>query len=199
MTESVVPYERQREFARIGGDASLDLINTVSWRLSPTRRIEHLGTSDDLRRWAQQTGVVTAAEGAALPLDPDEVARVVLLREAFYELAFQDGPSEPLTAAYDDAIRAARLIPGADGWIWELPVDAALIRRRVALAMVDLLRGAGAGRLGQCADADCGWVFRDTSPRHNRRWCVAEDCGNRNRARRFYAKTRASVVPVSSA
>jgi predicted RNA-binding Zn ribbon-like protein len=31
-------------------------------------------------------------------------------------------------------------------------------------------------------------VYLDTSPRRNRRWCSAADCGNRNRARRYYAR-----------
>jgi predicted RNA-binding Zn ribbon-like protein len=29
------------------------------------------------------------------------------------------------------------------------------------------------------------WVCLDDSPRHNRRWCVSADCGNRNRVREY--------------
>ena len=57
--------------------------------------------------------------------------------------------------------------------------------------MVGLLTSPEVAALHQCEDAACGWVYLDTSPRRNRRWCVAADCGNRNRARRFYARQKA--------
>ena len=45
-------------------------------------------------------------------------------------------------------------------------------------------------RLEGAEDDACGWVYLDTSPRHNRRWCSAAGCGNRNRARRFNQRRR---------
>jgi predicted RNA-binding Zn ribbon-like protein len=41
-------------------------------------------------------------------------------------------------------------------------------------------------------------VYLDTSPRHNRRWCSADDCGNRHRARRYYARHRADTTPSAN-
>ncbi|MDL5351480.1 CGNR zinc finger domain-containing protein [Microbacterium sp. zg-YB36] len=201
MDAASVRVEPREVFARIGGDVCLDLVNTVDWRLSATRRIEHLAEFADLVRWAVQTGLIDAAEAAALTAsaeaDPQaaaaELDRVVALREAFYAAAFEAGPADPVTAEHAAAVAAGGLQQHDDEWRWRHPVNLALPRRRIAIAMLDLLRHGRTDRLRQCGDAACGWVFLDTSPRHNRRWCVSEDCGNRNRVRGYYARTRAAA------
>ena len=42
------------------------------------------------------------------------------------------------------------------------------------------------------AAEDCGWLFLDTSRSGRRRWCSMQSCGNRAKARRFYARATAS-------
>ena len=42
--------------------------------------------------------------------------------------------------------------------------------------------------------AGAGWFFVDESPNHSRLWCSSEVCGNRERARRAYAKRRPKAV-----
>ncbi|MFB6610426.1 CGNR zinc finger domain-containing protein [Agromyces sp. NPDC056379] len=190
-------------YGQVGGAVALDLVNTVSWRLSAERCIEHFVDFDDVQRWAHQLGLVDDERSAALsrlveerPSDAAaEVARVIALREAIYTAVYEGASTQPLVAAHAEAIAAGRLDPDAEGagWAWEFPVDLALPRRRIALAAVDLLLRDDLDRLGQCSDAECGWVFLDTSPRHNRRWCVASDCGNRNRVREHYARVRATA------
>ncbi len=203
MDASAKTRSRSRDtYAQIGGDVALDLVNTVSWRLSAERFIEHFVEFDDVRRWAQQLGLIEDAQSAVLrqladerPADAAaEVARVIALREAIYAAAYEGGPTQPLVEAHAEAATAGCLDrdPGGDGWSWAFPVDLALPRRRIALAGVELLLRDDLDRLGQCSDAECGWVFLDTSPRHNRRWCVAADCGNRNRVREHYARVRAA-------
>ena len=56
----------------------------------------------------------------------------------------------------------------------------------------ELLSGEDLDRVGRCADANCGWLFLDTSRNHSRRWCSMKDCGNRAKARRHYQRTAAS-------
>jgi predicted RNA-binding Zn ribbon-like protein len=48
-------------------------------------------------------------------------------------------------------------------------------------------------RLRRCDDDGCGWLFLDTTRNHSRRWCSSGDCGNRDRARRHYARNRTTV------
>lgn len=197
------PYVPRETFAQISGAVALDLVNTVSWRASDERLLEHLGRYDDVRRWAQQLGVID--EGAASTLaalaeaHPEEAAaetaRAVELREAIFGACYEGAPADPIVAANAEAVAAGRLERDGDGagWRWEFPLDLALPRRRIALAAVELLQRDDLELLARCSDAECGWVFLDHSPRHNRRWCVAADCGNRNRVREFYARRQASA------
>ncbi|MCD2443050.1 CGNR zinc finger domain-containing protein [Agromyces sp. SYSU K20354] len=192
-------------YAQVGGAVALDLVNTVSWRLSAERFIEHFVDYDAVRRWAHQLGLIDDAQDAALrvlaeelPVNAEaEVARVIALREALYSAAYEDGPTQPLVEAHAEAVAAGRLDRDGDRWTWEFPADLALPRRRIALAAVDLLMRDDLDLLGQCSDAECGWVFLDTSPRHNRRWCIASDCGNRNRVREHYARVRGTASEAS--
>jgi predicted RNA-binding Zn ribbon-like protein len=195
---------RRDVFSQIGGHRALDLVNTVQWRLSEAKSFDDIRDYADVVRWARQVGAITSeasekaeAQASLTRSDADaEVARVRELREALYATLFEDADPEPVVAEYEQALSAGRLARtnhGGDAWTWELPVDVALPRRAIALDAFDLLTRADLSLLAQCQDAECGWVFLDSSPRHNRRWCVAADCGNRNRARDFYRRSRAGA------
>jgi predicted RNA-binding Zn ribbon-like protein len=189
-----------RGFSEIGGHPALDLVNTVEWRLSPARFEEDLLDYEHVLRWARQLRMLDKADAAALqslaerlPADArEETARVRRLRESIYAVLFEAADPETVVAEYRDAVSRGRLTRLGDGGAWEFPVDLALPRRKMAVHAFDLLTRADLSRLGQCQDAECGWVFLDSSPRHNRRWCVSADCGNRNRVRDFYDRSRAA-------
>ena len=191
---------RREVYSQIGGHPAVDLINTVEWRLNTGRFADDLIDYEDLVRWGVQMGLVSAVEASVLrgaasdaPADAaKEFVRSRSLREALYATLFAAGDPGVVAREYADTVGSGRLDLVGDRWEWEVPVDLALPRRRIALEAFDLLTRADLSTLGQCQDADCGWVFLDTSPRHNRRWCVAADCGNRNRAREFYRRARAS-------
>ena len=50
-----------------------------------------------------------------------------------------------------------------------------------------LLTSEFIGRVRFCSATDCSWLFLDTSKNGSRRWCDMADCGNREKARRFYS------------
>lgn len=193
-------------FGHIAGDRMLDLLNTVGWRLAGTDRQERIGDFDDLVDWCAESGVVSGEEAAELrrlaahdsASAAHETALVLALRESAYAALVDQDPGAGLALgrAGADAMAAAALVRDRDGWAWHDPdVDLGVPRRRIARGLVDLLRHDDLDRLHQCEDARCGWVYLDTSPRRNRRWCDAKDCGDRNRARAYYArkKSRAAV------
>lgn len=198
MAGPVTSRRRESPFAQIGGAVALDLMNTVSERLAPDRFVEYLVDYDEVVRFARQLELIDDEQDAALralasrhPAEARaEWSRVVELREALYAACYDGGPTDPVVQAHAEAVASGALARAGDGWGWDFPVDLALPRRRIALAAVELLLRDDLDRLAQCADADCGWVFLDTSPRHNRRWCVASDCGNRNRVREHYARVK---------
>ncbi|ALO06597.1 hypothetical protein AQF52_1001 [Streptomyces venezuelae] len=60
----------------------------------------------------------------------------------------------------------------------------------LALQAETLLSGPGLERIRRCGGPGCGWFFLDRSRSGTRRWCSSGDCGNRDRDRRHYARTR---------
>jgi predicted RNA-binding Zn ribbon-like protein len=60
----------------------------------------------------------------------------------------------------------------------------------VLWSLTALLASDDATRIGCCQAEGCGWFFVDESPNRSRLWCSSEVCGNRERARRAYAKRR---------
>jgi len=195
---------RERPFAQIAGAVGLDLMNTVSERLAPELCVDYLVDYDEVVRFGVETGLVDDEQAAVLRAlasrHPDVAAAewtlVRELREDLYAACYEGGPTEPVVREHAEAVAAGTLARADYGWEWSFAVDLALPRRRLALAAVDLLLRDDLDRLAQCADAECGWVFLDSSPRHNRRWCVAADCGNRNRVRDFYARKQAATAGV---
>lgn len=194
-------------FGFIAGDPALDFVNTVDWRLDEAKRSDLLRSFDDLVTWAELSGVVSAAEAAEIreeaAADPQGadtcLAEAVTLREALYETVLGARDRVPaINDAYKTAQRCGELKLENGNWVWrDVCVDLSTIGCRLARHVVPLLT-SNAGRIGQCGDEACGWVFLDTSPRHNRHWCSQAMCGERNRARRHYQKkTRAATVQAS--
>jgi len=179
----------------VGGHPAVDLVNTVSWRLDPRRTVDRLAGPDELLRWLGAAGLAPPAGAAG----PDVLPAVRQLREVVHRLLASvvarsrpsDKDLDAMRRATVDARRHAR--PGPDlplRWVIA-PRGPADIPRLLALSAEDLLSsGARLKALGRCADAGCGWFFLDTSRSHTRRWCSSADCGNRERARRHYARRR---------
>ncbi|MGQ7313343.1 CGNR zinc finger domain-containing protein [Microbacterium arabinogalactanolyticum] len=190
--------EIDREFGFIAGDAALDLVNTVHWRLSPMLRHDALTTPERLVRWSELAGVLDTNEAklieARAEQNPAEVSHALRVTAQLRE----DVHDSVINADADAARRVASLYADAQGraelrhveerWDWVDPViSAGTIVDRLARRAVSLLTMPPA-EFGQCADEACGWVFLDTSRRHNRRWCSSNGCGDRNRAREYYRR-----------
>jgi predicted RNA-binding Zn ribbon-like protein len=56
-----------------------------------------------------------------------------------------------------------------------------------------LLGSSQRGRVRECSEESCRWLFLDHSKNRSRRWCNMQICGNRAKARRFYARTREGI------
>ncbi|GGL44483.1 CGNR zinc finger domain-containing protein [Phycicoccus endophyticus] len=192
-------------FGQVTGDPGLELLNTVSWRLRGPGREELLGDSARVLDWALQTGFLDETEHARLAatLAGDAAAAEALvadargLREDAYAMLVEGdaAAAERVASRYRVALGRARLEEGGPEqggrWRW---VDSAVAATtpvdRAVRAVLDLAGSDRLRLLHQCEDDECGWVYLDTSPRHNRRWCSASDCGDRNRARAYYRRHR---------
>ncbi len=189
------------KFGHIAGDRMLDLVNTVAWRLGGPERTESLRTYSDVVEWCLESELIGTGEAAVLRdlADRDGAAaerereRVVSARESVYGVLFA-GDTEAaagLAGMYRAAIAAADLVHADGRWQWQdRETDLHLPGHRIVRGLVTLTQRDDLDRLHQCEDAKCGWVYLDTSPRRNRRWCDTKDCGDRNRTRAYYARQK---------
>lgn len=58
----------------------------------------------------------------------------------------------------------------------------------VRISLSSLIAEGELRQIGRCQGPACSWHFLDFSPAHSRRWCSSQLCGNRERAKRHYAK-----------
>jgi predicted RNA-binding Zn ribbon-like protein len=189
----------------IGGHVALDLVNTISWRLDDDRRRDNLPDFPALIRWCQRAGLLDnpvtqqllAAASAHPPIAQHALHDACALREHLHELLAplsEDGaPADTLTAPPDlrrvllDALTHSELTGTPMRWQLtpQRPVD---IPRLLTLHALDLLQTQQLRLIRQCHGPGCGWLFLDRTRSHTRRWCSSRDCGNRDRARRHYAR-----------
>jgi predicted RNA-binding Zn ribbon-like protein len=192
----------------LGGRVCLDFANTVDWHASDHPH-EFLTGYADLVAWSEHAGALSAPQAQALlreaqrrPADAAATHRGALaLREALYRLFStlaqgRDAAEGDLAELHDALTRAlpqlrlARL-GGRLAWTWaENPRALDRMLWPIAWSAATLLTSDELDRVRQCAGEGCGWLFVDQSRNHSRRWCAMEDCGNRAKARRHYARRR---------
>ena len=195
---------RYGQFSWIGGDPSIDFVNTVTWRTYGLRR-ERIGSFRDAIAWANVAFGPAATDGlpAYAASHPRKAARaldrVIELRRNLHALfgAIAAGMPAPVgelrlfngalqTTFSRTSVRQVRRLQ----WHWsypENPLEAVL--DRVTWSAARLLTSHDVGLLRQCANPECGWVFVDRSRKRNRRWCGLE-CSSQDKSSRYYARNR---------
>jgi predicted RNA-binding Zn ribbon-like protein len=176
-----------------GGHIALDLTNTVSWRDDPDRRFDRLDQLDFFADWLRMTGL------AQPPGDLASVRPAVRdLRELIHALLAEQGPTRAGLTRFGQLLAEAHTRATAVSALplrWDIPVTHADdVVPALVLRTDELLRSADVTRVRRCAGRGCGWLFIDTTRNRSRRWCRTDDCGNRERARRHYRKTRQATA-----
>ena len=188
----------------VGGDPSLDLVNTVDWTRAGAAN-DRLADYDRLTRWAQGAGVLSARSaeglrrlgrrdrrGAEAALRRARQVRRVL-RGVLAAVASGAGEDAAVDRAFRSllagALRGARLARRGRGkrheWVFprsETTLDGFLAP--VVWSAARLLASDEAEALRVCAGPDCGWMFVDRSRNGLRRWCEMQTCGTREKTRR---------------
>lgn len=188
------------EVSRIGGDVVVDFLNTVSWRMDPARRREHLTSYGHVIAWMVAAGLLESQEVTSLTAlaekqrqgANEEYELLISLRDDTYDALITGRTPHVLKYRLIQAHARSDLVRTPDGpWKWT-QTDPGLCAPgdRLALELERLLTSDAVTRFHRCEDQHCGWVFLDTSRHHNRRWCVATDCGNRNRVRAHYNRAK---------
>ncbi len=198
---------------RVGGDPTLDFVNTVGGRVSGEVRADKLAAFSDLVAWSRKGGLIGEAEARALlqaaarrPREAERLlSRARRLREALYAVldALREGrrPRPADLEAVRDELAAARrhdrLVPVRDRLEWRPDEGGGLeaVLWPICHAASSLLTSGELARLRQCGGTDCGWLFLDRSRNHSRQWCTMDDCGNVSKVRRFRQRRRRRAGP----
>src|SRR5947209_8749386 len=193
------------EFQFIAGRLCLDFANTVDYRNSP-QEVDQLNTCADVIAWAEQAGIVSGDEAqqmkrAAKNGSSAETAlrHALTLREAIFEIISAavnrtPAPEMPvhfLNRTLRDAGGQRILTAGKDRFTWKWNAPARHLESilwPVAQDAAELLTSDELSRVHKCSAEDCGWLFMDRSKNQSRRWCEMKNCGNRDKARRYYER-----------
>ncbi|MBS1850366.1 MAG: ABATE domain-containing protein [Acidobacteria bacterium] len=195
-------------FEFTGGALCLDFANTIANR--PTsRRADLVPTYEELLQWAGEAGLLSPEQmvkrrrlEAENPQDAQNAwQRAVRLREAVYEIFAAVARKAPVSGQeleiLNENLRAAAaqsVLRESEGrFVWEFSgieerVDSMLWP--IARSAAELLLSPDVQFVRECAADTCAWLFVDKTKNHRRRWCDMKVCGNRAKARRFYARQR---------
>jgi predicted RNA-binding Zn ribbon-like protein len=194
----------------VGGDPSLDLVNTVDW-MDAGLENERLADYARLIEWGREAGVLdrpTATQLLAAAQAHPKVARAAYERartaRTILQRLFASIAARKISArALDDFNQLLRDANGhlrlayaeREGATWQpdRADDLDLVTWRVARAAANVLESE-ASRLRVCAGPDCGWMYVDRSRNGLRRWCEMQTCGTSAKSRRRAARTAASRV-----
>ena len=174
--------------------------------------VERLPTLGEALSWFVERGVIHAEgahrldrqEGTDPASAARDLARIHAVRGALREVA--DALVEHRRAApgaLDTVNRALHarqvieLVPSSDGCVAVDhrhvgdPIDDALAR--LCDPLVTELTSGTPERIKICDNDRCRWVFYDTSRTGRRRWCDMATCGNRAKAARHRARSKAGT------
>lgn len=165
----------------VGDVAPSLLLDLVNSRLV---RPDHV--DDELEGDAEASAWLIAHGATGSPAEIVDAREVRSVLTAFLRGDVSVDTLEPWTGAV-----TRRPEFGPDGIAWHDEIDPN--RRIGALAMLEwaALQGPEGSRIRPCAASDCQHFLVDMSRANTRKWHSMETCGNRQKARRHYARTKA--------
>lgn len=186
----------------VGGDLSLDFVNTIGGIRSGVCE-DKLVSYEDLLEWVSLSGALSPARRSALAAAARKdrrgasaaLARAKWIRETLHDsfLALANLRAVPRTALEELNALLGPAMSHAQihrhercyEWGWDDSVALGAPLWPVLRAAGELLVSGEWAKLRECASESCGWLFLDASKNQSRRWCDMKGCGNRAKVRRF--------------
>jgi predicted RNA-binding Zn ribbon-like protein len=198
----------------VGGDPSLDLVNTVDWSAHGLES-DRLSDYERLTHWAEGAGIVSPAAAerlrrAALTRPHDAAAAYSaarwlrwVLQRLFARVAAGESPGtalddfNELSADVTPRLMLAPIVEngrvggGAMTWKWrDADEHLGSVLWPVVRSAAELLVSDEARRVRVCGGPNCGWMYVDRSRNGLRRWCQMGECGTREKSRRRARRNR---------
>ena len=190
----------------LGGDLSLDFVNTVHDRHEDPLR-DLLKNYLDLVTWVYFAAAINNSQkerllqkGQENQLKANQIYRdSIQLREVFYDFIINTINRNEVPQAnmqlinqwYSRASSSLELTRLDNRFVldWKAgSFELESVLWPIIKAFVNLVISEDRNRIKQCSN--CGYLFVDNSKNKSRRWCSMEICGNRVKARRFAEKAR---------
>ena len=208
------------KFKLIGGNVSLDFVNTAGGRLSNQQKengrdyanvfyYDKLETYADLLAWSLKAALLDEKEakkllqiGEDVPHKAEAVLkRAVNLRESLYRIFKsvvegwqpESDDVETLNKELNLSRANQKLVTSKTRFAFEWIDRAGALDSmlwQISEAAAELLTGGDLSRVEKCGNEKCNWLFYDTSRNRTRQWCDMKDCGNLAKVRRYRAKQR---------
>ncbi len=178
----------------VGGRTCLDFLNTANWNADGTLGVERLSLIQDLETWIKAAGLQCRGAGSQHELENTILQFRASLRRVVLS-AVQNASPRMVDVAL---LNAAAQLPGNQAPL-ELShggfavASSSPLAYGLALSAIAMLTDhREISRVKMCPGGGCGWMFLDESANGRRQWCSMEMCGNREKARRHYARTRSA-------
>lgn len=188
----------------VGGRLCLDFLNTVNHL--PRGDKEYLHSYADLLVWLRHAGALDEGWHTQLLTQAERhpgqataaLATALQFRSALerlFDRLPQGHPPDlsdlaPLNMLLSQLVKGRIVVGGAGRLHWETTAgpDLGDALWPIVWSAAELLTSPAVQNVHMCAGEGCSWRFLDTTPGRTRLWCSMEDCGNRAKARRHYAR-----------
>lgn len=172
-------YSQGYPIRLIGGRLALDFVNTADWSYNGLVVHEKIETKADIEAWLNKLEIDASMSNL-------KIAELLTYRSKLRWLLTSSGNPSVLNAAQNIKIVSENSAERAGS---NQPLQALLAVSALSILMDKRERQ----RLKMCPGDDCGWLFIDETKNARRTWCSMETCGNRAKAARHYAKSKATV------
>lgn len=186
------------QFDHIGGHTLIDLVNTEI--VSGGNQLDLFTENADIVAWLLDVGLI-AEDALQFNWRDDQtlLVKVRTFRQQMREMLDTIVAKQPVETKTVAAINGwlnhwqgqLKLKPLDDGF--ETTIDFVFTQpeqllARIAAEAADFLTTEDLNYVKRCDNRECIRFFLDTSKNHSRRWCSMDGCGNRMKARAYYAR-----------
>ena len=176
----------KKYFRWLGGKPIFDFCNTIM--IHPESKRELIENVEDLQRWFAHIG------HEDLDITPDILEAMIELRgelrAAFLVLLEdEDRGVNLLNQILEKHQTRLKIQPSHKNYQIQYFTDQAP-KGIILSELVKIFENINLSRIKICYNERCSHFFYDTSKANRRKWCDMDSCGNKMKAKRFYARQK---------